>query len=255
MNQKFFFMHIAKAAGSYVNNSFIDFCGEENSLTHIERFSAEKIANCMPNNIFVSGHYYWKDWNCIDQKKIFLPITFIRSPIEHIASHIQWLDHYNIEGYRREYNMLDSDTKNIIDQIGRIDVNDVGDLDYFLTHLSGKGVQLLDNCQSRYFLAGGKSNKIRKDSPLSLNLRKELKKESKNFIYIGTVESMDSAISSINKILGIDISCAENIINPSLSNRKINISKPLVRKVLEKRILLDVWFYDSIVSGLFKNSS
>ena len=101
----FFFMHIAKTAGSFVNNvlqkglgpRFVEHCEAQGRLTS--------------NDIAVwSGHIYLPQWRAIEKLNAWKMkrFTLLRDPVAQTASHILWLDHYALPEFQREYKRLGS---------------------------------------------------------------------------------------------------------------------------------------------------
>ena len=155
-------MHIAKTAGSYVNAVFESALGSEACIFHAEarKSLSDDLKSLVSSNLaFVSGHIYQPKWDAFfcDCGVRPIKISAIRDPIEHIASHILWLDHYTAVGNEKEYRALSPSIRRLADAVAATDLSNPGSLDHFLTHLSPVGVQHLDNCQSRYFLVGGES--------------------------------------------------------------------------------------------------
>lgn len=256
--QPIYFMHIAKTAGSYINKLFVDALGEDACVLHAEhnlrdehdKERAIRSAAGGDEIRFISGHIYHHDWlhSCADDAYRFYQIATVREPIAHLASHIQWLDHYNRPDKRQQYNNLSLPLQKLVDDIGRLDFESVGDLDAFLSSLSGTAVQMLDNCQSRYFLCGYSSN-IQRTDALDLSSVNELSTAVDKFDLIFTLDNLANAIDIIRSQTGISLAPLESRVNTAKSNRTIDINNKVVRSVLSKRSLVDQWLWRSVVSS------
>ena len=240
-----FFMHIAKTAGSYLNSRFAAALGSERVVTHIENSignTADLQKHLQDGVRFFSGHVMLPLWREIAgaDADTFINVCILRDPIEHLASHIQWLDHYNLPGYANEYNRLDELHRRLVDQIGAIDITDIGELDAFLVGLSGVGVRLLDNCQSRYFISHGR-RVVDAITPLSLADRSKIARAAEGFDTIVFQDRLESGLAALGEATGVPLESVAKRVNPAVSARKIDTTSPLIRQVLSRRTLVDQW--------------
>ncbi|MBT8415158.1 MAG: hypothetical protein KJO30_12595 [Boseongicola sp.] len=242
-----FFMHIAKTAGSYVNVLLQNALGAPHVATHIESRigSSADLMRAYSRGVQVfSGHVMHGLWHDIaaPTELCFKTFTLLRDPIEHLASHLLWLDHYNRPEKRKEYLQLDEAHRRISDRIAAIDLTDVGQLDAYLTSLSGHEVRLFDNCQARYFLMSGRRD-MEAIRPLSLADAKALRQAAAKFDAIGFQDRLEEDVPRLAKAVGIDLKYLEKRVNPAQSSRKIDTSNPLVRQILSKRTIVDQWLW------------
>lgn len=248
-----FFMHIAKTAGSYVNSLLVDAIGADRVLTHIELNigNSVQLQNALDRGVTVfSGHVMHGLWEAIAApiETRFRKISVVRDPIEHLASHILWLDHYNRSDQRRDYLALDEAHRRVADRVGAIDVSDVGQLDQFLTEMSPTEVRLFDNCQSRYFLMPGR-RELETHRPLSLADAKALGRAVGKFDIVARQDRLEADIPQIGRKIGVQLSYMDRRVNPAKSERRIETSNPLVRQVLGKRTILDQWLWRYVGMG------
>lgn len=242
--QPFFFMHIAKAAGSFINEA-LKAAFEDDFVAHCEAGNLSPLnRDDWQETRAWSGHVYLSNWLRIENRLNFTArkFTLLRDPWKHLASHIQWLDHYNLDDYQHEFRMLDAETRGVVIEVGDADIENAGDLDRLLTNLSDKGIQYFDNCQSRYFIVG--MDRIQRMDPLHLGHRDLLVEVEKNFDLIGLDCRMQQFQSALSELVGKPIQFGEKPVNTAKSHRRIPIERDDIRRVLQKRILLDLWFYD-----------
>ncbi len=247
-----FFMHIAKTAGSYLNRRFEVLLGPQYCATHIELSIGNRtdLKAALDRGVtFFSGHVMLGLWNDIagDLAPKFQMATILRDPIEHLASHIQWLDHYNRPDKRREYLALDEAHRRVVDKIGASDIGEIGQLDDFLTNLSGIETRLFDNCQARYFLMSGQRDVVSQRA-LSLGDRRHVSAALKRFDYVIRQDDLKNGLALLSKGTGIDLSFSDTRINAAKSLRKIDTSNLIVRQILGKRTLLDQWLWRRVHS-------
>ena len=242
-----FFMHIAKTAGSYLNEAAKRALGEARVFVHAEGRlgSHTDLQELLRKKIrFVSGHLYYHHWRAISEKlqtKWFL-VTIVRDPIDHLVSHILWLDHYNQKIYRSEYQTLPEPVRRLVDLIGSTDLADIGSLDRLMTYLPPYGIKYLDNCQSRYFLCGP-TQAYHDDQPLTLADRFPLASVISTFDAIARQDRLDADLTIVNGATGLNLQPVKERINTGRANRSIDASNPLVRASLSKRVLLDTWLW------------
>ncbi len=245
--QPIFFMHIAKTAGSFLNARFKKAMGADGIATHIENYIGDGSSLSAKLNTgvrFFSGHVMYRHWNDIAAPTgvTFRKVTILRDPIEHLASHIQWLDHYNHPDYYKEYKQLDEAHRRLIDRIGAIDITEIGQLDALLSGLSGRGVRLFDNCQARYFVASGRKS-LDTIQPLSLSDRFAVAKAASEFDAVVFQDDLEDGVAQIAKATGVQLTHSSKRVNPALSDRSIDTSNPIVRQVLSRCTLVDQWLY------------
>ncbi|WP_036286101.1 hypothetical protein [Methylocystis sp. ATCC 49242] len=253
MPHKIFFMHIAKTAGSYINHLFENSLGPDKVIVHgeVKIRNRENFCRLVESGVeFFSGHIYHRLWlelakGMTDQFKM---ITVLRDPIDHIASHILWLDHYNLPEKKAEYERLSERPRRIVDLIGQIDLRNPGDLDHFVTHLPPAAVKLLDNCQSRYFLCGPGSI-IADHEPITLRHCSAILAAIRNFDLILPQNDLDTGIAMMNGILGTNVTPRSERINEAKSPRRIDTSNPLIRSILSKRVTVDSWLWRHVTGA------
>lgn len=245
-----FFMHIAKTAGSYLNTLFESALGSERVITHIELKigGAAGLVEALERGTYVfSGHVMFGLWQDMEGPlgQRFSRVTVVRDPIDHLASHLLWLDHYNLPEKRQEYRALNEAHQRIADRIGAIDLTDLGQLDAFLTNLSAAETRLFDNCQARYFLtSGGRSLDAMR--PLSLSDCRMLRRAMAEFDVIARQDRLAHDIPRISQVLGLDLRHTNETVNAAKSERRIDTSNPYVRQVLGKRTLVDQWLWRTL---------
>ena len=239
-----FFMHIAKTAGSYMNNVF----GQSLGQGFVEHCEAGGRLDTDEDIVLWSGHIYLERWREIEAQRGWTTkrFTLLREPVSQLASHILWLDHYAAPAFLGEYKALDANTRQVVDEVAATDLSDAGAIDSLVVNLADRGVMYFDNCQSRYFIAG--SSEISRTEPLHLGMRSTLDKALNEFSVVGTGDNIEGFIRRVSDELSIDLKYSEKRINEAKSTRSIDLSDPDVRAVLSKLTMLDNWLYKRVQS-------
>ena len=245
-----FFMHIAKTAGSYVNSVLEDALGSSSVALHVEHWlgnTADLARRLNAGTRLFSGHVMNGLWDDISGplNTPFRKVTILREPHEHLASHLQWLDHYNRPDMRAGYRALDEAHQRVVDRIATVDLTDAGQLDCYLTSLGATEVRLFDNCQSRYFLETGRRG-VEGVQPLTLASAKSLRIALKSFDLVLRQDRLDEDVKRLGDLLGVPLHPPARRINAGRSLRRVDTKSPVVRAILSKRTLLDQWLWREV---------
>ena len=237
--KKIVYMHMAKTAGSSVNRFFENALGRENCINHVERFPLEQRLEYLERSAYLSGHIYSSDIFQLTKNRDDIYIfTFMRDPLKQIASHIHWLDHYNDPPFRKESERFGEALRQVIEALRVVDLNSPDELDELMTNLPPWGLRMLDNMQTRYMCGE------RRSIPLSLINARTAFRVSGRFDRIGFVEDMDVSLAAIANDLGLPIpEAGAPRVNEAKSSRTLDLSLPVVRTVLGKRIIADQRLY------------
>ena len=156
---KVFYMHIAKAGGTSVNEFFAKHLGEENCFFHIEGKKWDPI-EIVENFNFISGHVRIRRIrNMIDLKGFYL-FTVLREPVGHLMSHLAWVKGIAKNPSSRFFKSHTDEVQELALQLKEVDFENLDSLSSFFEKLPPEGFNLFDNCQSRYFLENPPEGKI-----------------------------------------------------------------------------------------------
>ena len=149
MERKFFFIHVAKTAGSSFN-SFLErnFVG----ASHCEGFLNEDATSFLNMEHlkaldYVSGHLHFSLFERNFSKEEYFVLTFLREPIAQLISHINWV----IRIYDIGFDFFHSTPKEIQDMCLELRQANLYDPDIFIFYLK-KFDWLFKNNQSKYFV-------------------------------------------------------------------------------------------------------
>ncbi|WP_288130893.1 hypothetical protein [Microbulbifer sp.] len=194
VNKPLFFMHIAKTAGSSVNEFFIEHFGRERAAMHIESVSNPQV---LANHQFISGHIglerFERDFNSDN----FYTATMLRDPARQLASHLNWVRHL-CEPERAEF--LQGHPKivrEISARLQQVDFSCPEAMSRFVSELRPAERPLFDNCQCRYFhsIPAGCSYNDEAFAQAVKNLMR--------FDFVGLTEEFEPAIRYLGAKAGI----------------------------------------------------
>ncbi|MFI2812266.1 hypothetical protein [Microbulbifer sp. JSM ZJ756] len=148
VNKPIFFMHIAKTAGSSVNEFFIDHFGHKSAAMHIE---AEEDPVSLGKHQFISGHISLERFERDFDRSRYYTATIVREPVRQLVSHLNWVRHLS-EPERAEF--LSGHPKIVQEISARLQALEFSDSEAmtgFVESLRPAERPLFDNCQCRYF--------------------------------------------------------------------------------------------------------
>jgi len=150
-----FFMHIAKTAGTSVNDAFASILNTEDYRFHLEGvndWSPEKLDHIKTKLFFISGHLNYLRINDIIGLKDHFKITIIREPINQLLSHINWIYSIAEDTNSNFYNNHQSHIKSLSLMIRKTDWTVLTQVIDLFENMSDEQYKLFNNCQTRYLI-------------------------------------------------------------------------------------------------------
>lgn len=152
-NNKVFFMHIPKTAGTSFNSFARSLYNSEEILTHIEAYDHSTFPQIAENYQFISGHLRMDSVHKYFNNTNFLLYTLVREPYAQLHSHLNWLrgigSNPESDFYKAHHGLF----KGLSDQFGETTHLTHDALQNIVDNISGVLSKLLDNNQSRHFLS------------------------------------------------------------------------------------------------------
>jgi hypothetical protein len=196
----------------------------------------------LSGRLFVSGHMYYHDWLRFtgDLNSEFIKITLVRHPLDHLKSHLLFLKSQCTPELRGGYKTIDQ----VLCELDLVDFSDPLNINNFIDSLPPIGVELFDNCQSRYFLC----TKLN-DPQVSLGVRHEtlLLSILPQFDLIGLNENMAFFMTEVERLSGISLNIHHELINKTESNWDIDLNNEFVRKAFRRHSEVDEFLYTKIL--------
>jgi len=180
--QKLLFIHIAKTAGTSVNEFFANYFGLDQMLPNLQE-NPMWINN--PGRLFqdlkirfISGHISYAEFKEKVDISDFLVVTCMRNPLAHIASHLL---HFRIlaeEKNRELFEVSSDEMKLVILRLAKLDFSSSEAIKHYLKNLTDQELLLFDNTQTRYLTnnfplnATGQRIGFKEVTPALRNLKK-----------------------------------------------------------------------------------
>ena len=194
VNKPVFFMHIAKTAGSSVNEFFIEHFGRERAAMHIESVTDP---TTLAHHQFISGHIGLERFQRDFDAEKFYTATILRDPVRQLVSHLNWVRHLS-EPERAEFMQgHPAIVREISARLQKVDFSNAESLSQFVSALRPAERPLFDNCQCRYFhtVPAGKPYDEEAFIKAAANMAR--------FDFVGLTENFEPAIRYLSAKAGI----------------------------------------------------
>lgn len=237
--RKIFMVHIPKTAGSTINHLMAKCLGADHVLTHIEnRVGALTALNSPPPNIlFVSGHHRFPEVIDAVERSQWFVFFNLRNPVEHLISHLKYLKalgNPQDEARRSEHT---SEIQQMARRLWEIKLNNIDKIHRFINEEFAEGIQLFDNCQTRYLIRYRAEKIGQSDADEALRAL-----EAADFV--GVTESLAKTLLAIGKTLGVIIDYSSNDhINKSLISERVNLNDPAILSYYREAVKWDAALY------------
>ncbi|MBM2575462.1 hypothetical protein JQC91_04025 [Jannaschia sp. Os4] len=233
---------MAKTAGSSVNAWMVAALGADACAFHVERFPPARRMELARTKAFVSGHVYAREALALAAARPGgYAFTAMRTPLEQVASHLRWLDGYATAARAAERAALGAPLRGLVDRIGATDLRDPEALDELMAHLPPWGLRMLDNMQARYLSAEDGA------VPLTLRHARAAAERAAGFDRVLRAEALGAGLGAVARDLGLPPPPAAPRENAAAAGRAVDLSEPLVRLALSRRILIDRVAHAAIV--------
>lgn len=243
--KKLFFMHIAKTAGTSLNNFIVQKYFSDRTWTHIEgnKNWRDESYNSIPKRYdFISGHVTIQRFKRIVNLSNFFKITLIRDPIKHLASHLNWVISISDDIKSNFFLNHPLHIRVMSLKLRQLDFSNADLFENFVNKMTIEERVLFDNCQSRYFLNNhSRENLVIKDL-------EEVFSTVELFDIIGVSDKYDDFIKLVAKEFEWDI--------PEMSKKRLNVQNNRVvnfdlkdkkiTKIVARLTWLDQKLYDKI---------
>ena len=228
------FMHIPKTAGVSVIDAFSRRLGADVCLA----FSPTITDSDFTNRQFLSGHVYIGDIT----KSAFL-FTFLREPLKQLASHLLWIDHYNMPEYEHETVDYPLSVREGIKALKGRDLSSARDLGQYLSGVPADSVLRIRNLQAEMFsFSRGKVERMD-----DLRLAELAIGNLHRLNFVGLSEMLYEDMAALFDTLGLGVVPEIKRLNTALSANQIDISSPAIRQVLQSYVQADMRLYEHVV--------
>ena len=238
-HRKIFMVHIPKTAGSTINHLVTKCLGDDHVLTHIEnRVGAlTALKSPPPNILFASGHHKLPDViDAIERSQWFVFLN-LRNPVEHLISHLKHLKALGNPQDEARRSRHTSEIQQMALRLWEINLNNIDELHRFINEEFVGGVQLFDNCQTRYLIST-------RNGVIRQNDAEEALSAMETIDFVGFTETLTESLSAIENVLGIMISHSSNYrINQAILSESVNLGDPAILSYYREAVRWDAAVY------------
>ena len=235
--KKLFFMHIAKTAGSSLNDFLEQHFINNKTRTHLEGAQLGEGKFDINKYDFLSGHLrIIRIENILNLSK-FTKITILRKPVEHLASHLKWVRHISDDVNSRFFKSHKQDIKELSLKLRNINFSNPKDLDMFFNNMNDMEINLFDNCQTRYFLPHQVYTKL-EQSHLNYAI-----KTLEKFSLVGIMEEYKKFIEKLCQIMNWETPTSTKRKNISSNNYGLDLNNKDILKILNSNVKFDNILY------------
>jgi hypothetical protein len=243
-----FFMHIAKASGTSLNDFISRHYNSGRVLTHMEGmkgWAANK--RLLFDYDFISGHKRILIVMRHHNLKSWYKVTLLRKPIEHIISHLAWVKYIGKDPRSSFFLGHSEEVQDLAKRANNYDFSDAVQLSKFMETLTEHDKDFFDNCQTRYFLPG--------------HVRGDLTKADCNaavrnlslFDLIGVTEYYDEFLKKLCDFKKWKVPDKTKRLNVNDDKYGLSLSSLEQQKVLKKYIRYDATLYQTVLERLGSN--
>lgn len=243
MKKKIAFMHIAKTAGTSVNDHFSAHFGADNVLVHAEGKRDRLLKINTPDNAnveFLSGHIRLDKLLRMIDLRHWVFFTCLRNPMDHVISHLQWVKALGAPENRNFKKGHHGSIQELAADLYETGLNDVGNLTRIIYRDHPVALQLFDNCQTRYLLP----EKLQRLDVLEFRLAMNY---ARCFDCILLSEDLDRGLARVHEVAGLPPKNGEiGRSNPSRMVERPDLSDPSVAAFYEGLVDFDQRIYGAV---------
>jgi hypothetical protein len=230
------FMHIPKTGGVSNIGAFATRLAPDRCRTFSETITDRDFTG----KEFVSGHVYLGD--ITRQCDVF---AFIREPLTQIASHLMWIDHYNMPEYEHEAAALPQPVRDGIAGLKSVDFSSAGEIDDFLRGIACNPMLRIANLQSEMMAFRRGQVRSLDDSELARRAIGNLRR----LRFVGITDQLSLDMPRLFGELGLGPAPAVGTLNKALSLRSMDLADRSIRRVLRGYVGADLRLYDHVLEA------
>jgi hypothetical protein len=242
---RIYFMHIAKASGTSLNDFIAGHYDRSRVLSHMEGkkdWTQNKGLLC--DYDFISGHLRILRVLQHHNLKSWFKVTLLREPLEHLISHLAWVKRIGENPSSSFFLGHSTEVKDLARRAHQYDFTDAKQLSLFMDTLTQHDKNLFDNCQTRYFLPP----RIRGDLT-DANCEAAIKNMGL-FDLIGISEHYDEFLQKLCAYKNWEAPLISKRLNVNNNKYGLSSSSKEQLEVLEKYIRYDSILYQKAINRL-----
>ena len=241
-------MHIAKGAGSTVNEQISKQFLENETVSHFESL-VDVDDNFFDDKKYISGHpFYYSAKKRLPHLDDYYKTTVLREPIRQLISHIAWVRGLAEPKNIYKFHAHATHFQDMAIRLKNIDLSSPKELRFFSNNLSQPELVTFCNFQTRYFTPKHPDN-------ISKNDYSVIGKMLDEFDLIGTTELLDVFFNELFSFMNWQ--CPKNIIKMNVATDYFGLdpTDKAQQDALYPLIRHDLVLYDMVKnSGKLKNA-
>lgn len=147
--ERIFYFHIPKTAGSSLNRYLTDAFGPKRSLCHIQGIPSLG-THQLKGYDFVAGHMTYTKMQNIIELDDWLTVATFREPYAHVISHLCWLRRLSDPGEEQRFREHPPIFQNLSREMTQYDFSRPSDIKRFIGCMETSGFSYFHNCQTLY---------------------------------------------------------------------------------------------------------
>ncbi len=228
------FVHIPKTAGRSVCHAFEHALGEDNC----DIFSPVIDAAAFAGKRFVSGHV-----QLTQITPDAFAFTFLREPVAQLASHLRWLDRYNLPEFHEEVVPFSASIMAAIRRVGDTDFASARSIAAFFDWLPRHSHARLRNVQCEVLAARADVQAYHTPRQMGLAAIRNLGRLN----FVGLVEDLEADMTRLFDALGLPGPPLVTRQNERSSDRRFDLANPAIRRELARHVTADLRLYRHVV--------
>lgn len=228
------FVHIPKTAGRTILHAFEHALGAERCATFLPAITPASFARAT----FASGHVQLSEI----PDSVFA-FTFLREPLNQLASHLRWLDRYNDPVFWEEVLPFSASIRAAIARIGQTDFASPASLQAFFDWLPGDTHARLRNVQCEVLAA--RADRIAYTNAGEMAAAAIAALPRLNFV--GLAETLTPDLRSLFRLLDLPPPLITHQ-NQLSAPRYVRLADPAIRRVLARQVSADLRLYHHVLS-------
>lgn len=239
-SRRIYYMHVAKTAGSSVNNFIASHYPISKVCMHFEGHPEwRNVRNEAPlaDMEFLSGHVRLQRFARRLPARDYFKITTFRAPIDHVISHLSFVRRLSEKERPTMLMNVPLRVQQLSSMLAQVNLSDPEELTRVVQNLDPVGLGLFDNCQTRYLLNLPVGARVEKKH-VGAALRR-----LREFDLVAITERLDESLMILCHLMRWRPSERVRSLNVSSNKYGLDKSNPAIRKALTPLIAADRIIY------------
>lgn len=235
------FMHIPKAAGSYVNRYFAQHFSNDRHAVHIESNPDwEKDPDRIRRLDFVSGHVTLPRLASKLNVEDYIKVTVVRDPFAQVVSHLAWIRRLADAEEEARLKSHPAYIQAFAHKLAAVDLASPAAIRSVIADFDEAENRLVENCQTRYFTAVEPGRKVTDDDG------KKAVVASESFDVIGSTRGIDRFLRTVAERMGWPVPAQRPRENVSRGYYGLDPDNPEHREALRPLVCRDLGLFEAI---------